>query len=104
MSPGKDASADDLAHQLRGPEGGQVSVAQTRGLQHLRDGLLGDVSVLRHQPVHPGHQPQSVGQPGEVCHGSVIVNRAVMVQRLTWQLGGPGVGGGHDVERPQLGL
>ena len=27
-----------------------------------------------------------------------------MVRRLTWQLGGPGVGGGHDVQGPHSHL
>ena len=41
------------------------------------------VGVLRHYPVRPGDQPECVGQPGQVR-----------------QLGGPGVGGGHYVQRP----
>ena len=36
--------------------------------------------------------------------GQLLVNRAVMVWRLTWQLGGPGVGGGHDVQGPHSHL
>ena len=83
--PVEDSPPDDLAHQFRWSEGGQLGVPQAGGEEELRDGEARHVPVLGHQPVDPGDQPEGVGQPGEVC-----------------QLGGPAVGGGHHVYRPGL--